>query len=397
MELTKRGMMVWVFGAALAAFGCGSDDSSSDDNDPVDSEDPDDTGDNEDSGNDTNGVDWVTRAASPESQFKPENIEGIVDDVAAALNATPQDPDMSIAFIPKDLKTYFEMSVLGANRAMSELGVLGTVTAPVESEDTDAPTPQEQQITMFDDQVSSGVKGIGLAPSNADINPSIDTGVDQGLVVITFDSDAADSKRQLYVGTINSEAGKTAGQTMLSLLGDTTGTVVILGYDSEAWLDGYNRTHEAANVIEAAGNTVVIQHTNWSDQTANETAIQDFLTNADPPGVGCLGVFSNSYLCASAAENAGVDIKVAAFDFDPITLDYMEQGKIQATHGQRIYYMGYLIPYLLYSINSLGLDETKSLVGDLMVDDSRLDLGLDVIPSDGVAEYNAFLEGLGSL
>ncbi len=92
-----------------------------------------------------------------------------------------------------------------------------------------------------------------------------------------------------------------------------------------------------------------------------------------------------------------MDIKVAAFDFDPITLDYMEKGKIHATHGQRIYYMGYIIPYLLYAVNSIGLEETRELISELMVDDSRLDLGLDVIPYDGVAEYNAFLEGLGTL
>jgi ribose transport system substrate-binding protein len=386
-------LMLWVVGISFITFGCGSDGTSEK---PADTDDPDDTG-NPDTGDGTEGVDWVVRAQSPDSPFKPDDIEGIADDIATALNRTTQDPEMSFAFITKDFDIYFEMSVMGANRAMSELGVLGTVAAPVDDEDTEGLTPQELQLSIFDDQVAAGVKGIGLAAMNPDMSTSIDAAVDQNIVVITFDSDAAESKRQLYIGTINAEAGKTAGQSMVDLLAGATGTVVVLGYDSEAWLDGYNRTHAASDVIEAAGNTVVIRHTNWSDQMENETFIMDTLMTADPPAVGCLGVFSNSYLCASAADKAGVDIKIAAFDFDPVTLDYMEQGRIQVTHGQRIYYMGYLIPYLLYAVNSLGLDETKSLIGDLMPDDYRVDLGLDVIPADGVADYNAFLEGLGTL
>ncbi len=393
MEFDRKAFVLGVIVSAMAIFGCGNgDDSNGKPNDT-----PDDTDNTGDTGNDTSDQ-WVSRTPSPDSPFKPENIEGIVDDIADALNATPKVEDINFAFIPKDLEdSYWEMSILGANRAMNELGVLGTVTAPIDNGDTEGPTPNEQQQSMFDDQVAAGAKGIGVAPMYAEIATSIDSGVDSGVIVITFDSDAADSKRQLYVGTINEEAGKTAGETMVDLLDGETGTVVILGYDSESWLDGYNRTHEARKVIEAAGDTVVIRHTNWGDPTENETFIQDQLTNADPPVVGCLGVFSNSYLCASAAEKAGVDIKVAAFDFDPITLDYMKQGKIQATHGQRIYYMGYIIPYLLYSINSLGLDETKSLVSDLMVDDARLDLGLDVIPAENVDDYNDFLEEIGSL
>lgn len=393
MEFVKKMFLLLAIVWTAAAFGCG-DDTKSEPKDTSDPEDSDITGDTGDTGG---GEDWVSRTASPDSPYKPENIEDIVDNIAEELNQTTQIEDISFAFIPKNLDTYFEMSVLGANRAMDELHVLGTVTAPIDNGDTDGPTPNEQQQSMFDDQVAAGVKGIGVAAMYAEISSSIDTGVDQGVVVITFDSDAADSKRQLYVGTINEEAGKTAGKTVVDLLDGETGTVVILGFDSESWLDGYNRTHEARKVIEAAGNTVVVIHTNWSDTETDETAIEEALTAADPTAVGCLGVFSNSHLCASAAEKAGVDIKVAAFDFDPTTLGYMEEGKIQATHGQRIYYMGYIIPYLLYSVNALGLDKTKDLVKDLMVDDARLDLGLDVIPADGVSDYNDFLEDIGSL
>ena len=75
----------------------------------------------------------------------------------------------------------------------------------------------------------------------------------------------------------------------------------------------------------------------------------------------------------------------------------MELGQIQVTHAQRQYYMGYLIPYLLYASNALGMPAAKALVQDLLVDDTHLDTGLDVVPADGVAAYNAFLDSLGIL
>ena len=390
MASIKKTMLWSILGTLLLAFGCGSDDSNDNDN-------SDDTDDPNDSENNSDNNGWLAREPSPESAFKPENIEDAIDDIVDALNTTQVDPNLKFAFIPKDLGTYFAVSVTGANRAMSELGVLGTVIAPSPGDDPEGPTANELQIGIFDDQVTTGATSIGVAPHSSELQASIDAAVDEGLTVITFDSDVADSKRQLYVGTNNIEAGKTAGQTMLDLIGDEVGTVVILGYDNEAWLDGYNRTHEARKVIEAAGHTVIIRHTNWSDAYENQTFIQEALETADPPAVGCLGVFSNSYLCASAAVAVGADIKIAAFDSEPETLEYMEQGTIHATHAQRIYYMGYLLPYLLYAADALGLDEAKTLVGDLMVDDTKLDLGLDVIPYDGVDAYNDFLEGLGLL
>ena len=220
------------------------------------------------------------------------------------------------------------------------------------------------------------------------------------MTVITFDSDEPTSKRQLYVGTINTESGKTAGNSMLGLLSDkTAGTVVILGYDSTDWIDGYDRTHEARKVLENAGFTVVIQHTDWGDQDANEAGILDKLSSASPAAVGCPGVFSNSYLCATAADAGGLtgQIKIAAFDFEPTTLELMAEGKIQVTHVQRQYYMGYIVPYLLYAANVPGLEPTKTLIAPIMLDSSRIDTGLDVVAADGVNAYNQFLDSLGTL
>jgi ribose transport system substrate-binding protein len=89
------------------------------------------------------------------------------------------------------------------------------------------------------------------------------------------------------------------------------------------------------------------------------------------------------------------DIKIVAFDFEPDTLDYMEKGYIQATHVQRQYYMGYLVPYAIYSIRVLGMKATRDALGDRMIDSSRFDTGVDVIQADQVDAYGDFLDSLG--
>jgi ribose transport system substrate-binding protein len=128
------------------------------------------------------------------------------------------------------------------------------------------------------------------------------------------------------------------------------------------------------------------------------TAMANIIATADPPVVGMIGVFSDAYACAMAAQMAGktgTDIAIVAFDFDPMTLSYMQNGYIRATHAQRQYYMGYLVPYMLYGIKALGMDKTKQLLAPIMVDDARVNTGLDVVGASQVNDYNNYLDSLG--
>lgn len=377
-------LILLLLGLSLLLIACGDEETD-------DAKDSDGDSDNQAEG-------WLERVETPPDDFVPEDIEGVLDDIVDALNETEQQSDMKLAVVPKDLDDYFQIAALGANRAISELGVIGSVTAPNE-QSTDPEVTGQAQNDIIAPFIEDEYDGLAVAPFNSYVLESIDGAADIGAAVVTFDSDLADSKRQFYLGTDNTAAGTTAGQSLLDLLGDSVGTVVILGNTDEAWVDGYNRTMAANDVIEAAGNTVVIRHTDWTDQTLNTAFMIDALENADPAPVGMLGVFSNSYLCAEAAETAGVidAVKIAAFDFEADTLEYMQDGKIQVTHAQRQYYMGYLAPYIMYATNVLGLEETKDLLADISVGDGLINTGLDVIAADQIDAYNDYLDGLGIL
>jgi ribose transport system substrate-binding protein len=349
-------------------------------------------------GSSTGGKNDIHRIPVPESSFKPTALESTIGALVNEINKT-ESTEAQLGILLKELVGYWEPVKTGANRAIGELKVPGAVVAPADA------TPDERaasQKLLMTEQSGSGYTGFGLAPLKADITETINAAVDAGSPVITIDSDLPASKRQLYVGTINPEAGKTAANTLIHELGTvSTGTVVILGHDNaEDWPDGYQRTMGAKTVLEARGFTVVIRKSTWTDtgDAEDSESMRDTIATADPAVVGMIGLFSNAHRCATAvqlAQKTGTDIAIVAFDFDPKTLNFMQTGFIRATHVQRQYYMGYLVPYLLYGVNALGMEKTKQIMHPHMVDDTRIDSGLDVVGADKVEEYNAFLDSLG--
>ena len=339
----------------------------------------------------------IDRVEVPDSPFKPTDLEATIDGLVDELGQTPP-PSMQLGVVTKTLTGYWEPVVVGANRAIGELEVAGSVVAPTEDTEEERTA---RQLEILQEQREAEYDGIGIAPMATDVATEIDAAVDAGIPVVTIDSDLPDSERQLYIGTMNYEAGETAGNTLLDLLTASEGTVFLLGHDDEEdWPDGYHRTMGAKDVLEEAGFTVVIRRSTWTDdgEQLDVEALTEGLTDADPPAVGMIGLFSNAYRNAMAAEAAGLtadDVTLVAFDFEPQTLEYMRSGLIQATHVQRQYYMGYLVPYVLAGFETLGVEATKELLGSHMVDSDRFNAGLDVVGSDQIDDYNDFLDSLG--
>jgi len=340
---------------------------------------------------------WLTRQTTPQAEFVPTEIEGVLDNIVTALNATPAQPAMKLAVVTKDATEFFQIAMLGSNRAVSELGIVGAVQATASFEDVEEYLAA--QIALAQSYLDQGYQGLAIAPISGELSDLVNTATAAGLPVVTFDSDLAASNRQFYLGTDNSAAGKTAGETLVSLIGNTVGTVIVYGHFDEGWLDGYNRSMGAVQALEAAGHTVVQQSTAWGEPQTDIDSMTTYIQEADPPVVGMIGMFNNSYLCADVAVASGLGgtIKIAAFDFEAQTLQHLQDGNIQATHVQRQYYMGYLAPYIMYAVNALGIEATKALLAPINVGEGLYDTGLDVITADNIASYNNFLNSLGIL
>lgn len=338
----------------------------------------------------------VKRTTIADSEFQPSDLEKTVDTLVTKIGNTAP-VDMQVAVVLKQLNNYYLPIQTGASRAMSELNLTGQVVAPQSSAGNDAVAEQND---IMNSELGSGYNALAVSPFEVGNQPPIDAAATSDVPVVTIDSDLASSKRDLYIGTMNSEAGKTAGTTLTSLITANSGTVILLGHDDQGWPDGYDRTMGAKDVLESAGFNVVVRRTDWSE--TGEAADLDFLktaiTDADPPVVGMMGMFSDAYRCAKAAEDVGKtgdDITIVAFDFEPKTVEYMRSGMIKATHAQRQYYMGYMTPYVLYGFKALGKEATKSILAPQMVDEYRFNTGLDVIPAAKLDAYYSYLDKLG--
>jgi ribose transport system substrate-binding protein len=337
----------------------------------------------------------ITRTQTTQSVFTPTDLEATVNNMVAAINQANPD-SVQLNEIMKEVSSYFQPIVVGASRAMGELGATGGATAPG-STDVDAQT--SDQITMINDDLAQGTKGIGIAPMGEPVVPAINAAVAAGVPVITIDSDQADSNRDLYIGTINAPAGTTAGNTMLKYLPSGGGTIIVLGQTTTDWPDGYNRTMAAVTVLQNAGYTTNVLKAYWSDNGATDiAAMTAIFPTASPPVVGMLGMFSDAYECAQTADAMGLtgsDVAIVGFDFDARTVSYMKSGLIKATHVQRQYYMGYLTPYVLYGMRLLGKEQTKAILAPQMVDQYSFNTGLDVVDASQLDAYSQFLDSLG--
>ena len=338
----------------------------------------------------------VKRDTIAQSEFQPSELEKTVNSLVTKIGDTAP-VELQVAVVLKQLNTYFAPMQIGANRAISELKLSGQVSAPTSSSGTEA---VDEQNAIMNDELASGYNALAVSPFEIGNLPPIDAAADSKIPVITIDSDLATSKRDLYIGTLNSEAGKAAGTTLTSLITANSGTVILLGHDDEGWPDGFDRTMGAKGVLESAGFTVVVRRTDWSEtgEAADLESLATTIADADPPVVGMMGMFSNAYRCAIAAEAAGKtgdDIAIAAFDFEPKTVEFMRSGLIKATHAQRQYYMGYLTPYVLYGFKALGKEATKAILQPQMVDEFRFNTGLDVIPAAKLDSYYSYLDSLG--
>jgi ABC-type sugar transport system substrate-binding protein len=118
--------------------------------------------------------------------------------------------------MPKDIGNFWtQYAATGADRAAKEFGVEVVVLGPQTSDPTG-------QINMMQDAIVSKPVGISIATADAaGCAPIIDMAIEQGIQVVTWDSDAPDSKRPYYV---NSQSDYQNGPDLVEILVKEMGT-----------------------------------------------------------------------------------------------------------------------------------------------------------------------------
>ena len=304
--------------------------------------------------------------------------------VMTSCAALPHQPNETYVLVSANRNnSYWQAAAAGLSHAAHEMNVKSEFVGP----DTYDPKAEKDEFVAA---VHRKPSGIMVSAADAELlTPEIDSAIQQGIPVITIDSDAPASKRLFFVGTDNYSAGTLGGNRLVKLLGDH-GNVVMLTYPNQLNLsqrkDGYESvlsSHPGIKVTQ----TVDIK----GDPTvAFDTAKQMLDSKMKVDAFVCLVAVA----CPEIGEivnraNMGGKIAIIAMDTDPRTLEWIQKGLISATIGQRPYTMAYFGANRLddlhhYPLASMTENFSHQLYSPLP---AFVDTGTFVVDKENVSRY----------
>jgi len=295
------------------------------------------------------------------------------------VHQVPAGTTLKFAFITNNSSEFWKIAQKGVEKANAELGITMDMKMP----ETGKP---EQQKKIIEDLISQGYHGIAISLiSPADQTRDIDKATAK-LNVITHDSDGPQSKRLVYIGTINYEAGKVLGNELKKLLpngGKVAAFVGTLAADNAS-----QRLKGVKDALAGSKVEVVVTKEDNKDMTKARTNVEDVI-NSSPDIVGFIGLWSYntpSIVAAVKASGKADKLTVAGFDEEDGTLQGIEDGVVKATVVQKPFEFGYRSAKLLYELSTKGASALPA--------SPIIDTGVEVVTKDNVTAFKAKLAEL---
>ena len=254
----------------------------------------------------------------------------------------PHDPKEKYMLVSANIKVaYWQAAFQGLSRAAAEMKVKAEMVGP-DTYDTRAEHDE------FRRAVSQKPSGILVSAADATVMaPDINSALEQGVPVITIDSDAPNSKRLFFIGTDNYNAGKLGGELTAKLLNDK-GNVVVFTMPNQENLN--ERLHGYQSVFEPHSGIKITQIVDIKGDPAIAFDSAKTLLDSKPKvdAFVCLEAIA----CPEVGEvvnraNMGGKVTIVAMDTDQRTTDWIQKGVISATIAQKPFTMAYFGAKLL--------------------------------------------------
>jgi ribose transport system substrate-binding protein len=275
----------------------------------------------------------------------------------------------------------FELGRIGSITRAEELTEQGPCeveifyTAPMSS------TAEDQADLILQVADIDGMDAIGVSCIDPDICVEpINTAVEKGLAVMTWDSDSPDSDRLTYLGVDNFEGGQAAADLLIRTMGESGQVALLSGVQGSANLE--QRIAGFMDGIQDYPDIEVVT-TIYCDDLAPRAVELIEETMAEYPDlngwffVGIWPLFQGRGAMPmweeAALENGLITV---AFDTLPVELDLVKDGYLHGLVGQKYWGWGYdtvgmLYEYLLYGrafedFTNSGMDIVTPLNVDAM-------------------------------
>jgi ribose transport system substrate-binding protein len=297
-------------------------------------------------------------------------------------SAAPEQKMVKLAFITNNTSEFWKIAAAGIHKYEKEGNVQVDLKLP-------ASGTAENQNQILQDLVSQKYDAIAIstiAPN--DQVPLLDK-VAEKTNLITFDSDAPKSKRLLYIGTDNYQAGRVLGGRIVELLPKGGKIAVFVG--TFAADNAAQRLKGIEDVIAGHNIQIVDKREDNTDRAKARANVEDIVNAHHDLGM-VVGLYNyNGPAIAAALDGLGKKGKVlaACFDEDDGTLDGIENGAIQVTVVQKPFMFGYLASKWMHELATQGAAAKARIPAS-----KSIDTGVDLIDKTNVAGFKAKLAEL---
>lgn len=279
---------------------------------------------------------------------------------------------------------YWESASNGLMRAARQMQVPAELVGP----DTYDAAAQQQELRRLTG-LQQKPAGILISPADANLmKPDIDAAIAAGIPVITLDSDSPSSKRLLFIGTNNYEAGVMGGRVLAKQL-QGKGTVVVFTMPAQANLEQRLNGYKFA-LSEHPGIRMEIVDMKGDPRIAFDTTNEVIEKRRDKvDGFVCLEAQAGKEVGDVLDRGKVTGKTVVAMDTDEGTLNWIQKGVIAATIAQKPYTMAYygvqMLDHLYHQkLPSLDVNWAQDPFSPLP---TFVDTGATLVTKENVADF----------
>ena len=286
---------------------------------------------------------------------------------------------VKLAFVTNNASQFWKIAEAGLRKYEKEAKVQVDMKMPPLG------TPEDQN-QILQNLASQGYDAIAVSVNAPKDQLRVLNEIAEKTNLITFDSDADKSKRLLYIGTNNFEAGKALGERIAKVLPDGGKIAIFVGT-----LSADNAAQRLAGIEAAIKDhkiDIVDKREDNTDRAKARSNVEDII-NAHKDLSLVVGLWNyNGPAIAAAIDGLGKrgKVKAAVFDEDDATLDAIKSGTIEATVVQKPFQFGYLSAKWMHDLATKGDAAKKAIPANGIID-----TGVTVIDKSNVDTFKTEL------
>ncbi len=256
---------------------------------------------------------------------------------------------LTFVFIPKLVHPWYDVAKEGAEVAIEEFAQLGI---EIEMIWDSPPIPEiTDHMRRIETNIARRPDGLAIACLDPASNTQIiNDAVNAGLNVVTFDTDAPESLRKVYIGHNKDFQDGYDLAVYLAELIDYEGEVAVLSGTLSA-PNHVGRVDGFRAAMEEFPDITIVDERPDNDELQRAVDLTESLLQAFPNLEGIFGCnATNPIGAARAVKDAGKagEVRIVGMDDMPETIEFLMEGVIDAVKVQRQWEVGYwTIKYLV--------------------------------------------------